>query len=158
MRIIILLICNFIFSFAIVYDFEANNFFNKKINFNNFKKDILVVFVSYDDCKLTKELMSLNNLYAKYKTKKVKFIGFAINSVKIKDKKFCSINYGVDFDMFDKYNNNVTKLFKYTKKIYLNKEIFLYSPIVIYDNKMIRLNNDISLLDNAISKALQLRK
>lgn len=158
MKTILLLIMSCIFSFADIYDFKANNFFNKKIDFRNFKEDILVVFVSYDDCKLTKELKYLNDLYLKYKKKKVKFVGFAISSIKVENKKFCAINYGVDFDMLDKYNNDLGSLSLYSKKIYLNKKVSLYSPIIIYDKKMISLSKGITLLDNEISKTITIKK
>ena len=157
MKTITTLILSFTLSFGFIYDFDAKTFFNKIINFKSFKKDIFVLFVAYDDCKLTKELKALNDLLLK-QNEKVSFVGFAINEIKLTDKNICSINYGVDFDMFDKHGNDITKLNNYIKKVYLNKKIPLYSPIVMYDKKIIRLDSNISSLESAIKTAIKIRK
>lgn len=148
---LVLIIFNFIFVFATIYEFKSNNFFNKQIDFKDFKDSVLVVFVSYDDCKLTNELQSLNNLHQKYKNKNINFIGLAIKKIEDNNKKFCSINYGVDFDMFDKYNNKKVELLTYANSLYLNKAIKAYNPIIIYNKKIIRLDDDVNKLDKTLS-------
>ena len=134
-----LILCSCTFGF--VYDFRALDFFDKPVDFQNLKMYTIVIFASTDDCKLTSELSALNNIYQTHKDKLVTFVGFAIYSAKNQDKKFCSINYGVDFSMLDKFNNGIGKLQIYTKQLYKTTTPPLYQPLIVHQGKIIVIQN-----------------
>ena len=133
-----LILCSCTFGF--VYDFRALDFFDQPVDFHDLKTHTIVAFASTDDCKLTRELSALNDIYQTHKNDQVAFVGFAIHPAKDKNKLFCSINYGVDFTMLDKFNNDIKNLQTYAKQLYQTIPP-LYSPLIIHQGTIITTQN-----------------
>lgn len=141
-------------SYGFVYEFKAKNGFDRDVDFSRFENSLLVIFISNKEFKTNSELLKLNKIYNKYKTKNVSFVGFAIKETSLMQDGFCVINYGVDFEMIGDRNNKLSKLKKYIFHIYGNENLDLYSPILIHERKIIRLSS-ISQLEKGLEEILK---
>ena len=82
---------------------------NEKITFDSFKGDVLLIVNVASKCGFTKQYKGLQNLQEKYKSKGFRVLGFPCNDFGNQEpgelaeiKKFCSISYGADFQLFQK--------------------------------------------------------
>ena len=88
------------------YDLEANTIDNEKIKMSQFKgKKILIVNVA-SECGYTSQYESLQKLY---NTNDLHILAFPSNNFLNQEpgspseiKKFCKVNFGVKFDIFEK--------------------------------------------------------
>ncbi len=82
---------------------------NEKITFDHFKGDVLLIVNVASKCGFTKQYKGLQNLHDRYKAKGFRVLGFPCNDFGNQEpgeleeiKKFCSISYGANFQLFQK--------------------------------------------------------
>ena len=88
---------------------EVLSFENEKITFDHFKGDVLLIVNVASKCGFTKQYKALQNLQDKYESRGFKVLGFPCNDFGNQEpgqleeiKKFCSLTYGVNFQLFQK--------------------------------------------------------
>ena len=88
---------------------EVFSFENQKMTFDHFKGDVLLIVNVASKCGFTKQYKGLQNLQDKYKSQKFRVLGFPCNDFGNQEpgeleeiKKFCSISYGANFQLFQK--------------------------------------------------------
>jgi len=105
---------------------EILTFENKQITFDHFKGDVLLIVNVASKCGFTKQYKALQNLQEKYKSKGFRVLGFPCNDFGNQEpgeleeiKKFCSISYGVNFQLFQKVHarGNTTEPFTTLNKV-----------------------------------------
>ena len=96
-----------------IYDFEVKTIDGKTISMAQYKGKVLLIVNVASKCGFTKQYEGLENLFEKYKDKDFMVLGFPSNQFanqepesneRIKDS--CTINFGVNFDMFAKIDVN----------------------------------------------------
>ena len=99
---------------------EVITFENEKLTFDHFKGDILLIVNVASKCGFTKQYKALQNLQEKYESQGFRVLGFPCNDFGNQEpgeleeiKKFCSISYGVNFQLFQKVHakGNATEPF-----------------------------------------------
>ena len=108
------------------YDLEAKTLQGETISMNSFKGKTVLVVNTASKCGLTPQYEGLEALYEKYKDNGLEILGFPCNQFGNQEpgsadaiEKFCQMNYGVHFKMFDKIEvngSNTHPVFKYLKK------------------------------------------
>ena len=88
---------------------EVFSFENKKITFENFKGKVLLIVNVASKCGFTKQYSGLQKLQDTYKSKGFEVLGFPCNDFGNQEpgeleeiKEFCSVSYGVNFQLFQK--------------------------------------------------------
>lgn len=107
------------------YDFSAEDIKGKTINMHEFEGKVVLVVNTASKCGLTPQFEGLENLYKKYEKDGLVILGFPCNQFAKQEpgsnetiEEFCTINYGVTFNMFAKIDvngNNAHPLFNYLK-------------------------------------------
>lgn len=109
-----------------IYNFTAKTIDGADKSLSDYKGKILLIVNVASNCGFTKQYAGLESLYKKYKDKGVEILAFPCNqfgsqepgtSTEIKD--FCSVNYGVSFQLFDKIDvngDNAHPIYKYITK------------------------------------------
>ena len=96
------------------------SFDNRKMTFDHFKGDVLLIVNVASKCGFTKQYKGLQNLQDKYESKGFRVLGFPCNDFgqqepgELKEiKQFCSTTYGVNFQLFQKVHakGNTTEPF-----------------------------------------------
>jgi len=118
------------------YDFSAKTMDGEEVKMDKFKGNVVLVVNTASKCGLTPQFKGLEELYEEYNGKGLEILGFPCNQFAKQDSgsneeinKFCQINYGVTFTMFEKIDvngQNTNPLYKYLKneaKGFLSKEI-----------------------------------
>jgi len=91
-----------------IYDFEVKDLTGKPVKLAQYKGKVLLVVNIASKCGLTPQLDGLETLYKKYKDKGFEVLAFPSNDFMQEPKEgdkiseFCSVNYGVDFKIFEK--------------------------------------------------------
>jgi len=108
------------------YDFSARNMNGQEIKMEEYKDKVILVVNTASKCGLTPQLEGLENLYKEYKDKGLEILGFPCNQFAHQDpgtnkeiSKFCLLNYGVTFTMFEKIDVNgdgAHPLYKFLKE------------------------------------------
>ena len=88
---------------------EVLSFENEKITFDHYKGNVLLIVNVASKCGFTKQYKALQNLQDKYESRGFKVLGFPCNDFGNQEpgqleeiKKFCSLTYGVNFQLFQK--------------------------------------------------------
>ena len=88
---------------------EVFTFENEKITFDHFKGKILLIVNVASKCGFTKQYKALQQLQDQYESKGFSVLGFPCNDFGNQEpgeleeiKKFCSISYGANFQLFQK--------------------------------------------------------
>ena len=88
---------------------EVFSFEKEKVTFDHFKGDVLLIVNVASKCGFTKQYKALQNLQDKYKSKGFRVLGFPCNDFGNQEpgelseiKQFCSMTYGVNFQLFQK--------------------------------------------------------
>ena len=118
------------------YDFSAKKMDGREVKMREYKGKVVLVVNTASKCGLTPQFKGLEELYEEYNGKGLEILGFPCNQFAKQDSgsneeinKFCQINYGVTFTMFEKIDvngQNTNPLYKYLKneaKGFLSKEI-----------------------------------
>jgi glutathione peroxidase len=111
-----------------IYAFKAITIDGEEVSLEQYKGKVLIIANTASKCGFTPQYEGLEKLYEQYKDKGFEILGFPSNqfagqepgqSNEIKD--FCTINYGVSFQLFEKNDvrgENAQHLFKYlTEKV-----------------------------------------
>jgi glutathione peroxidase len=92
-----------------VYDFKVKSIEGEEISLEKYKGKVLIIVNTASKCGFTPQYGDLQKLYELYKDKGLEILGFPCNQFAEQEpgnnsevKSFCSLNYGVDFPMFEK--------------------------------------------------------
>ena len=105
---------------------EVLSFDNEKITFDHFKGDVLLIVNVASKCGFTKQYKGLQNLQDTYQSKGFRVLGFPCNDFGNQEpgeleeiKKFCSVSFGADFQLFQKVHakGNTTEPFTTLNKV-----------------------------------------
>ena len=107
------------------YDFEAKQLNGLNMNMEKYKGKTVVVVNTASKCGFTPQYEGLEKLYKKYKDRDLVILGFPCNQFGKQEpgtsdeiQKFCQVNYGVSFPMFEKIEvngKNAHPIFKFLK-------------------------------------------
>ena len=105
---------------------EVISFENKKMTFDHFKGDVLLIVNVASKCGFTKQYKALQNLQDHYGSKGFRVLGFPCNDFGNQEpgeleeiKKFCSMTFGVNFQLFQKVHakGNTTEPYTTLNKV-----------------------------------------
>lgn len=95
------------------YTLSATSIQGQVINMSEYKDKVVLIVNTASKCGFTYQYEGLQELYAKYKDQGLVILGFPCNQFGEQEKgdseeisEFCQINYGVDFQMFEKIDVN----------------------------------------------------
>ena len=93
----------------LIYDFEITSINGEKINFSKYKDKVILLVNVASKCGFTKQYKDLQELWKRYKSKGLVVIGFPSNQFGSQEpgndkdiKKFCEVNYNIDFPIVSK--------------------------------------------------------
>lgn len=106
-----------------IYDYKAITIDGDEISLEQYKGKVLIIVNTASECGFTPQYEGLEKIYELYNDKDFEILGFPSNQFGGQEpgesqeiKNFCSINYGVTFQMFQKGDvrgENAQPLFKY---------------------------------------------
>ncbi|TCK93179.1 glutathione peroxidase [Natranaerovirga hydrolytica] len=109
-----------------IYKFKAKDINGQEVSLETYKGKVIMIVNTASKCGFTPQFEDLQKLYETYKDKGFVILGFPSNQFKNQDpgsreeiKSFCTLNYGVEFPMFDKIDVNgddAHPLFNYLKE------------------------------------------
>jgi glutathione peroxidase len=109
-----------------IYDFSAVTMQGNEVPLSDYKGKVLLIVNTASKCGFTPQFTRLEMLYQQYKDKGLEILGFPCNQFGNQDpgsneeiKRFCELNYGVTFPMFEKVDVNGDSAhapFKFLKK------------------------------------------
>jgi len=109
-----------------IYDFSVKDIEGKEISLSKYKDKVLLIVNVASKCGFTSQYEGLEKLYSKYKDQDFMILGFPSNQFGSQEpgtnkeiKEFCTLTYGVEFDMFAKIDvngENEIPLYTYLKK------------------------------------------
>lgn len=96
-----------------VLDFKMKSLDGKQVDLNQYKGNVVLVVNVASECGLTPQYSQLQALHEKYGPKGLRVLGFPCNQFGKQEpgtaeeiSEFCSSNYGVTFDLFEKVDVN----------------------------------------------------
>ena len=96
-----------------VLDFKMKSLDGKQVDLNQYKGNVVLVVNVASECGLTPQYSQLQALHEKYGPKGLRVLGFPCNQFGKQEpgtaeeiSEFCSSNYGVTFDLFEKIDVN----------------------------------------------------
>lgn len=107
------------------YSQSARSLNGKEIKMDNYKGKVVLVVNTASKCGFTPQYEGLEKLHEEFKDKGLEILGFPCNQFAGQEPggkeeiESCLLNYGVDFQMFDKIEvngKNAHPIFKYLKK------------------------------------------
>ena len=131
LKIFMAIILSLTFSFAQeqnmnIYDFKVKDIEGKEISMSKYKDKVLLIVNVASKCGFTGQYEGLEKLYAKYKDEDFMVLGFPSNQFGSQEpgsneeiKEFCTLTFGVKFDMFAKVDvngENADPLYVYLKE------------------------------------------
>ena len=130
-KVLLCIILIFGFSYAkennmSIYDFKVKDIDGNEVSMSKYKDKVLLIVNVASKCGFTSQYEGLEALYSKYKDKDFMILGFPSNQFSNQEpgtnkeiKEFCTLTFGVEFDMFAKIDvngENAHPLYKYLKK------------------------------------------
>jgi glutathione peroxidase len=92
-----------------IYNFNVKKINGSQASLNEYQGKVMLVVNVASKCGLTPQYEGLEKLYKSYKDKGLVVLGFPANEFLAQEpgsneeiQKFCTMNYGVDFPMFEK--------------------------------------------------------
>jgi len=92
-----------------VYNFDVKKINGEATSLNAYKGKVMLVVNVASKCGLTPQYEGLEKLYKNYRDKGLEVLGFPANEFLAQEpgsndeiQQFCTMNYGVDFPMFEK--------------------------------------------------------
>lgn len=92
-----------------IYDFKANDIDGEEVLLKEYEGKVLLIANTASKCGFTPQYEELEKIYEKYNQEGLEILGFPSNQFKEQEpgnsdeiKKFCLINYGVTFPLFEK--------------------------------------------------------
>ena len=147
----------------LIYDFKIESITGEVIDFNNYKNKVILLVNTASYCGFTKQFADLQSLWDIYKTKGLIVLGVPSNSFnqeKSKNeevKKFCEINFEIDFPMTTITNvrgKNSHAIFNWAKKNYGKSAIPKWNFHKILINKNGKIETTFSSFTNPMSKKI----
>lgn len=96
-----------------IYDFKVKDIDGKEISMSKYKDKVLLIVNVASKCGFTSQYEGLEKLHAKYKDEDFMVLGFPSNQFANQEpgtneeiKEFCTLTFGVKFDMFSKIDVN----------------------------------------------------
>ena len=133
-----------------IYDFKAITIDGEEISLEQYKGKVLVIVNTASKCGFTPQYEGLEKLYEQYKDKDFEILGYPSNQFAGQEpgesneiKNFCTINYGVSFQLFEKSDvrgENALPLFKYLTEKTTFKGFDLHHPTGKKLNDMLEKN------------------
>jgi glutathione peroxidase len=109
-----------------IYDIEVKNIDGKVHTLGKYKDKVMLIVNVASKCGFTNQYEGLEALHKKYNQKGLSILGFPCNQFLSQEpdteeqiKSFCSLTYGVQFDMFSKIDvngDNTHPLYIYLKE------------------------------------------
>jgi glutathione peroxidase len=109
-----------------IYDIEVKNIDGQTLSMSKYKGNVMLIVNVASKCGFTGQYEGLEKLHEKYSSKGLSVLGFPCNQFLSQEpgteeeiKSFCSLTFGVKFDMFSKIDvngDNTHALYKYLKK------------------------------------------
>lgn len=119
-----------------IYDIKVKDIDGNVVKLDKYKGKVMLIVNVASKCGFTGQYKGLQELYEKYKDKGLRILGFPCNQFLSQEpgteeeiKSFCTLNYGVKFDMFSKIDvngENTHPLYVYLKS---NSSGFLTNTI-----------------------------
>jgi glutathione peroxidase len=116
-----------------IFDFTMNDIKGKPVSLKKYEGKVIVIVNVASKCGLTPQYKEIQAFYDKYKSKGVVVLGFPANNFLFQEpgtnkdiEQFCSLNYGVTFDMFSKIDvkgSNIHPLYQYLTQKSINGKI-----------------------------------
>ena len=173
LNVLLIILITIMFSFSnkvsanyekTIYDFEIESITGEKINFLKYKnKPILLVNVA-SQCGFTKQYEDLQKLWEKYKDKGLIVIGLPSNQFGGQEpgsnteiKKFCEVNFNINFPMTTKINvkgKNIDPIYKWAIKNYGKKAQPKWNFYKFLINKEGKIEQTYSSITNPMSKKI----
>jgi glutathione peroxidase len=108
-------------------DFTLKSLDGKEVDLSAYQGKVVMIVNVASKCGLTPQYEQLQDLHEKYSGQGLAILGFPCNQFNGQEpgsaqeiRKFCSANYGVEFDMFSKIEVNgdgADDLYKYLKSV-----------------------------------------
>ena len=130
-----------------IYDFKVKSIRGESVDLSHYRGKVLLIVNTASECGYTPQYKGLQELYVKYRDQGLEVLGFPSNDFGGQEpgsnseiKRFCEINYGVKFPLFEKgavSGKNAQPLFGWlthteaqggTGEIQWNFEKFLVGP------------------------------
>ncbi|MCW5907673.1 MAG: glutathione peroxidase [Chitinophagales bacterium] len=109
-----------------IYDLEVKDLAGRKVKLSDYRGKVLMIVNTASACGLTPQLKGLQKLYDKYKDQGFEVLGFPSADFGGQEplkgdaiQKFCEVNYGVGFKIFEKgkvKGSSAQPLFKFLAK------------------------------------------
>lgn len=109
-----------------VYEYKAKSNSGDEISLDKYKGKVLLIVNTASKCGFTKQYEGLEKLYEKYNSRGFEILAFPCNQFGAQEpgsaeeiKQFCSLQYGVKFQIFDKIEvngDNAHPLYKFLVK------------------------------------------
>ncbi|SFS87609.1 glutathione peroxidase [Succinivibrio dextrinosolvens] len=109
-----------------IYDFEVKTLQGKNLSLKDYAGKVMLIVNTASKCGFTPQYAELEELHKKYKDQGLVVLGFPCNQFAGQEpgsssdiSEFCSINYGVTFQIFEKNDvrgENALPLFKFLTK------------------------------------------
>jgi glutathione peroxidase len=120
-----------------IYDIDVKNIDGQTISMSHYKDKVLLVVNVASKCGFTGQYEGLEKLHEKYSASGLSVLGFPCNQFLSQEpgteeeiKEFCSLTYGVKFDMFSKIDvngENTHPLYRFLKD---NSSGFLGTDVI----------------------------
>lgn len=108
------------------YDIKVKNIDGQTIQLEKYKNKVVLIVNVASKCGFTNQYEGLEKLHEKYSNEGLSVLGFPCNQFLSQEpgteeeiKEFCSLTYGVKFDLFSKIDvngSNTHPLYKYLKE------------------------------------------
>ncbi len=108
-----------------IYDIEVKDIDGNHLTMSKYKEKVLLIVNVASKCGFTGQYEGLEKLHEKYNGEGLSVLGFPCNQFLSQEpgteeqiKSFCSLTYGVKFDMFSKIDvngGNTHELYRYLK-------------------------------------------
>lgn len=96
-----------------VLNFKMKTLDGKEVSLNKYRNKVVLIVNVASECGLTPQYAQLQELHEKYSAKGLVVVGFPCNQFGKQEpgtsseiRQFCTVNYGVKFDLFSKVKVN----------------------------------------------------
>ena len=147
----------------VFYDFNIQSITGETINFNKYKKKVVLIVNTASYCGFTKQYGELQELWDKYKSRGLIVLGVPSNSFnqeKNNDsdvKEFCKVNFDINFPLStitEVKGDNAHDLFKWAKENHGKSAVPKWNFHKILINKEGKVEDVFSSLTKPMSKKL----
>ena len=96
-----------------IYDFKVRTIDGRETDLHPYENKVLIIVNTASQCGLTPQYAGLQRLYEEYRDQGLEILGFPCNQFGGQEpgtneeiREFCTANYGVTFQMFEKIEVN----------------------------------------------------